>query len=112
MPEIQYRENPVDEDTKRQFDTKETSKFYDPCQDAANRSLKCLRRNMGDREMCTDYFQAYRDCKKKWVEERKTERWKKAMGSLGFKIGDDSPESSSSSSSATAASGGTTGGEK
>ena len=67
MPEIQYRENPVDEETKRQFDSKETSKFYDPCQDAANRSLKCLRRNMGDRDMCTDYFQAYRDCKKKWV---------------------------------------------
>ncbi|KAK6521437.1 hypothetical protein TWF506_001651 [Arthrobotrys conoides] len=111
MPEIKYRENPVDEDTKRQFDSKETSKFYDPCQDAANRSLQCLKRNMGDREMCTDYFQAYRDCKKKWIEERKTERWKKAIGSLGFKIGDDSSESSSGSSAATTV-GNTTGAEK
>ncbi|KAK6361918.1 hypothetical protein TWF730_005626 [Orbilia blumenaviensis] len=97
MPEIQYRENPVDESTKREFDTKEYSKFYDPCQDAANRSLKCLRRNMGDREMCTDYFQAYRDCKKKWVEERKSERWKKAMGSLGLGGGEEASSSSSSS---------------
>ncbi|KAK6534585.1 hypothetical protein TWF281_005895 [Arthrobotrys megalospora] len=100
MPEIQYRENPVDEGVKRQFDSKETSKFYDPCQDAANRSLKCLRRNMGDREMCTDYFQAYRDCKKKWIEERKSERWKKAMGSLGLGSSENTSEGSPSSSSA------------
>ncbi|RVD88238.1 uncharacterized protein DFL_002430 [Arthrobotrys flagrans] len=110
MPEIQYRENPIGEDTKRQFDSKETSKFYDPCQDAANRSLKCLRRNMGDREMCTDYFQAYRDCKKKWIEERKTERWKKAIGSLGFGGSEESSESSASASPAAA--GSATGGEK
>ncbi|KAF3919289.1 hypothetical protein ABW21_db0200125 [Orbilia brochopaga] len=84
MPEIQYRENPVDEDVKRKFESKGSSKFFDPCQDAAERSLKCLRRNMGDREMCTDYFQAYRDCKKRWIDERKSDRWKKAMGSLGI----------------------------
>ncbi|KAF3906157.1 hypothetical protein ABW20_dc0100637 [Dactylellina cionopaga] len=90
MPEIQYRENPVDEDVKRQFEAKGSSKFFDPCQDAANRSLKCLRRNMGDREMCTDYFQAYRDCKKKWIEERQAERWKKAVGSLSFASGEES----------------------
>lgn len=37
--------------------SKEASAFYDPCQDAANRSIKCLHRNGGDRDMCQDYFQ-------------------------------------------------------
>jgi len=29
--------------------------------------------------MCTDYFQAYRDCKKKWIDERRAEKWKNAF---------------------------------
>ncbi|EWC46166.1 hypothetical protein DRE_04544 [Drechslerella stenobrocha 248] len=129
MPEIHYRENPTDEEVKRKFESKDSSKFFDPCQDAADRSLKCLRRNLGDREMCTDYFQAYRDCKKQWVriytnhyppqvelrfriivnrdripmtakltrvtciqiEERKSDRWKKTIGSLGFGSNEQSP---------------------
>ena len=37
--------------------SKEYSKFFDPCQEAATRSIKCLHRNGGDRSMCTDYFQ-------------------------------------------------------
>jgi hypothetical protein len=36
---------------------KRSSEFFDPCQDFANQSIKCLRRNGGDKEMCTDYFQ-------------------------------------------------------
>ncbi|KAF3942105.1 hypothetical protein ABW19_dt0205003 [Dactylella cylindrospora] len=96
MPVIQYRENPVDDDTKRKFDSKDSSKFFDPCQDAADRSLKCLRRNMGDRDMCVDYFQAYRDCKKKWIEDRKAERWKKAMMGFAHKSSEEPLESSSS----------------
>jgi len=37
--------------------SKPASEFYDPCQDFADRSLKCLKRNNFDREMCGDYFQ-------------------------------------------------------
>jgi hypothetical protein len=37
--------------------SKRNSEYFDPCQDAANRSLKCLRRNGGDRLMCQDYFE-------------------------------------------------------
>ncbi|RKF63402.1 Cytochrome c oxidase-assembly factor COX23, mitochondrial [Erysiphe neolycopersici] len=47
--------------------SKRPGEYMDPCQEAASRSMKCLRRNGGDREMCTDYFQTYRDCKKQWV---------------------------------------------
>lgn len=37
--------------------SKRPGEYLDPCQEAASRSLKCLHRNGGDREMCTDYFQ-------------------------------------------------------
>lgn len=49
------------------MDSKRYSEYFDPCQEAADKSLKCLRRNGGDKGMCTDYFEAYRDCKQKWV---------------------------------------------
>lgn len=29
----------------------------DPCQEAAGKSLRCLHRNGGNKEMCSDYFQ-------------------------------------------------------
>jgi hypothetical protein len=38
-------------------DSKQNSEYFDPCQEAASRSLKCLHRNGGSREMCLDYFQ-------------------------------------------------------
>ncbi|KAJ5915148.1 Cytochrome c oxidase-assembly factor cox23 [Penicillium verhagenii] len=59
------------ENAERQFSHKTASQFYDPCQDFADRSLKCLKRNGYDREMCGDYFQAYRDCKKNWLNQKK-----------------------------------------
>ncbi|EFR01692.1 cytochrome c oxidase-assembly factor COX23, mitochondrial [Trichophyton rubrum MR1459] len=54
------------------FRNKSASEYMDPCQDFADRSIKCMRRNNGDRDMCTDYFQAYRDCKKAWLNQKKT----------------------------------------
>jgi len=51
------------------YTTKRYSEYFDPCQEAASRSVKCLHRNGGDRKMCGDYFQAYRDCKKQWMDE-------------------------------------------
>ncbi|KAF1815482.1 hypothetical protein P152DRAFT_455196 [Eremomyces bilateralis CBS 781.70] len=58
------------EETAKKFESKQLSKYMDPCQEAANRSLKCLARNGGEKEMCNDYFLAYRDCKKQWLEDR------------------------------------------
>ena len=37
--------------------SKRNSEYFDPCQEAALRSVKCLHRNGGDRSLCTDYFQ-------------------------------------------------------
>ncbi|GJN80091.1 hypothetical protein PLIIFM63780_003615 [Purpureocillium lilacinum] len=74
---------PWDNKTKQKFETrsrvrttenrKSKSEFYDPCQEAAQRSYKCLYRNGGDKSMCGEYFQAYRDCKQAWTERRKKE---------------------------------------
>ncbi|KAK6449602.1 hypothetical protein FP744_10005852 [Trichoderma asperellum] len=81
---------PWTEETKNIFEGKSKSQFYDPCQEAAQRSYKCLYRNNGDKAMCGEYFQyvlryglwnwqlygygdwadlwfrAYRDCKSAW----------------------------------------------
>ncbi|KAL2809938.1 cytochrome c oxidase-assembly factor cox23 [Aspergillus granulosus] len=59
------------ERSERKFTNKTASEYYDPCQDFADRSLKCMKRNAFDREMCHDYFQAYRDCKKQWLTQKK-----------------------------------------
>jgi cytochrome c oxidase assembly protein subunit 23 len=64
-------DSPWDSKTREKFESKQPGEYLDPCQEAASRSLKCLHRNGGDREMCTDYFQAYRDCKKEWIAARK-----------------------------------------
>ncbi|KAK5951570.1 Mitochondrial copper homeostasis protein [Knufia fluminis] len=61
---------------KDEFKKKSVSKYYDPCQDAANKSIRCMNRNNGDREMCQDFFQAYRDCKKEWQQQMREARWK------------------------------------
>lgn len=37
--------------------SKSKSKWLDPCQEAASKSIKCLNRNGGDKAMCQDYFE-------------------------------------------------------
>ncbi|KAK0391567.1 hypothetical protein NLU13_1067 [Sarocladium strictum] len=64
---------PWSDDKKKKFETKEKSQYYDPCQEAAQRSYKCLFRNGGNKDMCGEYFQAYRDCKQAWTEKRRKE---------------------------------------
>jgi cytochrome c oxidase assembly protein subunit 23 len=58
-------------DSASKFNSKSHSKYYDPCQDFANKSIRCLHRNGGDKDMCQDYFQAYRACKKEWTRSRR-----------------------------------------
>ncbi|KAF9779953.1 Mitochondrial copper homeostasis protein [Fusarium sp. DS 682] len=48
---------PWNDDKRRKFETKSKSEFYDPCQEAAQRSYRCLFRNGGDKNMCGEYFQ-------------------------------------------------------
>jgi cytochrome c oxidase assembly protein subunit 23 len=48
---------PWDDEAKRTFVNKEISEYFDPCQEKARASLRCLRRNDGDRSYCGDYFQ-------------------------------------------------------
>ncbi|ETW78986.1 hypothetical protein HETIRDRAFT_49646 [Heterobasidion irregulare TC 32-1] len=45
-----------------------------PCEDASKASMDCLNRNDYDRDKCLDFFQAYRDCKKAWMEQRRADR--------------------------------------
>ncbi|KAI0600333.1 hypothetical protein F4775DRAFT_547324 [Biscogniauxia sp. FL1348] len=72
--ETDTKNDPWNKDTKRKFQSKSRSEYFDPCQDAAERSIRCLNRNGGDRKMCTDYFEAYRACKKEWINRRKEEK--------------------------------------
>ncbi|KAI1461794.1 cytochrome c oxidase-assembly factor cox-23, mitochondrial [Annulohypoxylon moriforme] len=67
------KDDPWDNKTRNKFNNKSKSEWFDPCQEAAARSIRCLNRNGGDRRMCTDYFEAYRACKKEWVNKRKRE---------------------------------------
>ncbi|KAH7402041.1 hypothetical protein DE146DRAFT_754648 [Phaeosphaeria sp. MPI-PUGE-AT-0046c] len=39
------------------FENKAYSEYFDPCQEAADKSIRCLKRNGGERAMCTDFFQ-------------------------------------------------------
>ncbi|KAK3400492.1 hypothetical protein B0T20DRAFT_476606 [Sordaria brevicollis] len=71
---------PWNEETKSKFEGKSRSEYLDPCQEAAQRSIRCLHRNQGDRTMCSDYFEAYRDCKRLWIEKRREQN--KKNGSL------------------------------
>ncbi|KII87449.1 hypothetical protein PLICRDRAFT_255655 [Plicaturopsis crispa FD-325 SS-3] len=50
------------------------TKYTDPCRDAANASMKCMDDNSYDRESCLEFFQVYRDCKRTWINQRKTDR--------------------------------------
>jgi len=37
--------------------SKRPGEYFDPCQEAAAKSLKCLHRNADNKELCNDYFQ-------------------------------------------------------
>ncbi|KAF2265578.1 hypothetical protein CC78DRAFT_532255 [Lojkania enalia] len=69
--------------TAAKFENKQYSEYFDPCQEAANRSIRCLHRNGGEKEMCSDFFQAYRDCKEQWINARKEARRKERKSWFG-----------------------------
>ncbi|KAF8202515.1 hypothetical protein BJ912DRAFT_1053688 [Pholiota molesta] len=60
---------------KEQFSGRHvSSKFIDPCADASKASMDCLNRSNYDRDACLEYFQAYRECKNTWIQQRKADR--------------------------------------
>jgi len=60
---------------KSKFQERKTyTEFADPCEEAAKASMDCLNRNDYKRSACVGFFEAYRDCKKAWTEERKADR--------------------------------------
>ncbi|KAH9935939.1 uncharacterized protein BXZ73DRAFT_100411 [Epithele typhae] len=66
--------NAAPEPYQKHFKGKGASKFVDPCAEASKASMNCMNLHDYDREQCLDYFQAYRDCKKAWMEQRKADR--------------------------------------
>lgn len=50
-------------------------KFTDyVCSELASKSLKCLDDNKYDKEACQEAFEAYKDCKKREIEDRHLRR--------------------------------------
>ncbi|KAI0727530.1 hypothetical protein C8Q72DRAFT_886381 [Fomitopsis betulina] len=67
-------ENVKPDNWQDKFEGRVKSKFVDPCDRAAKASLECMNRNDYDRNQCLDFFQAYRDCKKEWLDQRNADR--------------------------------------
>ncbi|CDO96441.1 unnamed protein product [Kluyveromyces dobzhanskii CBS 2104] len=69
-----YPDNPESTLNRYRFASKGASQYYDPCQESSKMSFKCLERNNYDRDLCHDYFDAYRECKKQWLKARREKR--------------------------------------
>lgn len=62
------------EDFVKVMGGKTVSKYTDPCAKASELSMKCLEKNSYDRTKCADEFNNYRECKKAWIQQRRTDR--------------------------------------
>ncbi|EKM49958.1 uncharacterized protein PHACADRAFT_105357, partial [Phanerochaete carnosa HHB-10118-sp] len=45
-----------------------------PCEKAAKASFTCMDKNDYDRDKCSAYFAAYRQCKRTWMEQLRADR--------------------------------------
>ncbi|OMH80070.1 Cytochrome c oxidase-assembly factor COX23, mitochondrial [Zancudomyces culisetae] len=61
--------------TLREFESKLPGKYLNPCELESRNSLKCLEKNNFDKKYCREYFEAYNECKKLWINERKKARF-------------------------------------
>ncbi|KAF9786258.1 hypothetical protein BJ322DRAFT_775668 [Thelephora terrestris] len=50
------------------------TKVADPCEAAAKASMDCLDKNDYKRSQCLHLFEAYRECKKTWISQRRADR--------------------------------------
>ncbi|GAV55638.1 hypothetical protein ZYGR_0AY00300 [Zygosaccharomyces rouxii] len=69
-----YPDKPESGLSRYRFAAKDASQYFDPCQESSRMSLNCLDRNNYDRDMCKEYFDAYRECKKQWLKARRENR--------------------------------------
>lgn len=51
-------------------------RFFDgfPCSEAMEASYKCLTENDFDHSKCEDYFSAYKECKKRWLQAKRKQK--------------------------------------
>lgn len=67
-----YPDRPTQRLHKDRFIIKEPSRFYDPCAESSKMAIRCMEQHNEDyKEVCGEYFKAYRECKKEWMEQRK-----------------------------------------
>ena len=53
------------------------TKFIDPCEEVSRHAQECMMRS-NNRDDCLAFFQAYRDCKAEWLEDKRTRRFGRA----------------------------------
>ncbi|KAI9268860.1 hypothetical protein BDA99DRAFT_502834 [Phascolomyces articulosus] len=70
-PKPTFDEFSTPSDFNDKFKKKETTKYMNPCALEEKQSMKCLDKNNYDKSKCDYFFLQYRECKKKWLEERR-----------------------------------------
>ncbi|KAI8378612.1 hypothetical protein BD560DRAFT_325083 [Blakeslea trispora] len=73
-PKPEFGPPSTPEDFNEKFKSKETTKYMNPCALEEKASMKCLDKNNYDKSACSYYFMQYKECKKKWMEERRALR--------------------------------------
>lgn len=67
-----YPDRPTQRLHKDRFIVKQPSKYYDPCAESSKMAIRCMENHEEDyKDVCSEYFQAYRECKKEWMEQRR-----------------------------------------
>ena len=69
-----YPDVPENHRHKYRWTHKEASKFYDPCEESRQASLECILRNVEDRTVCQDFFDAYKECRKDFFNKKKKDK--------------------------------------
>lgn len=67
-----YPDKPTQRVHKDRFIVKEPSRYYDPCAESSKMAVRCMENHDEDyKQVCSEYFRAYRECKKEWMAQRK-----------------------------------------
>lgn len=69
-----YPDDPESTWNRFRFQAKGDSQYFDPCEESSKLSMKCLELNNYDRQLCKEYFDAYRECKKQWLQSRRRDK--------------------------------------
>ncbi|ODV94196.1 hypothetical protein PACTADRAFT_76829 [Pachysolen tannophilus NRRL Y-2460] len=67
-----YPDEPTQKVHKDIFVVKAPSQYYDPCGETSRMAIRCMENHDHDyKQICGEYFRAYRECKKEWLEQRR-----------------------------------------